>query len=765
MLYLEIGKDVKDFSPINKMKKLKYLWVENSYVQSFSDFQWDFTEFSNLKNLILYSEEAKDLNGIEKLINNKYLQKCYLGKNIKNISALNNVENFKCDDFLIDISGATSNISALKNIDAPIQIYGGTISDLSQLEGAKAPRISINNNILYDTIYETLEVGKKTEIELPPIFTQQYLNGHVSYSDSCFNLLDTDKVIYDEVAKKIYIIPQQEGNANITVNTPNGDLIINYYAEKVDIPLVLFGPSPNYIKLKRGEKAQISYNMTPKDATIKSITWGSLNEDIVSVDQEGNITAFKAGTGTVYVEATTETSRIRGQCTVEVYVPVEKVEITGINLNGVIQGGSYRLTAKHYPTDTTEDTTRTWSSSNESVATVDKDGLVRFVGLGEATIKVQVGNATAYHYVSVVAGLERIEIEPAEKQLYVNDTYKLEIKDYPENASWNKKVEWYSSNTDIATVDKDGNVTAVGAGTTTIVAKASEKIAVCTLKVLEKPTLIESISLNYSNATLKPNEELQLKVTYLPSTATQEKAENWVSTNKEVATVDKNGKVTAIREGTSIIIVNVANKTAICEITVEAKEKEIHEIFNDVQENSWYANSVKYVYENGIMTGLNETTFAPSRNLTRGMMVMLLYKMEGQPKVEGTPTFPDIQDSSKYYYKAVKWASDNKIVTGYENGNFGPTDNITRTQLAVILYRYAQYKGKDVSIKSDLSQFPDNKDVANWAKVAVIWAVEKGIITGNVNKQTGVKTLDPKQNATRAQVATMMERYCKNIGR
>ena len=215
------------------------------------------------------------------------------------------------------------------------------------------------------------------------------------------------------------------------------------------------------------------------------------------------------------------------------------------------------------------------------------------------------------------------------------------------------------------------------------------------------------------------------------------------------STIDSSDKATA--EVTAKVIIEKAN----------VYENQ----FTDVQEGKWYYDSVKYVYENGIMTGLNETTFGPSNNLTRGMMVMLLYKMEGQPEVEGTPTFPDVQDSGKYYYKAVKWASDNNIVTGYANGNFGPTDNITRAQLAVILYRFAQFKGKDVSKTSDLSEFPDNSQVASWAQDAVKWAIAEGIITGNVNKQTGVKTIDPKQNATRAQVATMIERYCKNIGR
>ena len=197
---------------------------------------------------------------------------------------------------------------------------------------------------------------------------------------------------------------------------------------------------------------------------------------------------------------------------------------------------------------------------------------------------------------------------------------------------------------------------------------------------------------------------------------------------------------------------------------IEVKIKENKLPFNDTKDGAWYYDSVKYVYENGIMTGLNETTFAPGNKLTRGQMVTLLYKMEGQPEITGSVTFPDVP-AGKFYYNAVKWASDNNIVTGYINGNFGPTDNITRAQLAVILYRFAQFKGKDVSKRADLSEFPDNSQVAGWAQDAVKWAIGTGIITGNENKQTGVKTIDPKQNATRAQVATMMERYCKNVGR
>jgi len=186
--------------------------------------------------------------------------------------------------------------------------------------------------------------------------------------------------------------------------------------------------------------------------------------------------------------------------------------------------------------------------------------------------------------------------------------------------------------------------------------------------------------------------------------------------------------------------------------------------FKDVSETAWYHNAVKYVYENNIIKGYNDTTFAPNDKVTRGMLVTILYRMEGEPKVSGKPKFPDVQDSSKYYYKAVKWATDKQIVSGYSNGKFGPTDNIQRQQLAVILNKYAQYKGKDVSKTNNLKEYTDNSKISSYAINQMKWAVGAGVISGNENKQTGEKTLNPKGEATRAEVAAMMEKYCKNIG-
>ena len=192
---------------------------------------------------------------------------------------------------------------------------------------------------------------------------------------------------------------------------------------------------------------------------------------------------------------------------------------------------------------------------------------------------------------------------------------------------------------------------------------------------------------------------------------------------------------------------------------ITPNEKIVSIPFTDVKSSNWYYNAVKYCYENNIISGLNATTFGPKDKLTRGMMVTILYRMEKSPKITSKSSFGDVNDTKKWYYNAVVWASKNNIVSGYKDGRFGPTDNITREQLAVILYKYARYKGKDISKTNDLKSFTDAGKVASYALKQVKWAVASGVITGSNAK------LNPKGNATRAEVAAMMEKYCKKVGR
>ena len=181
--------------------------------------------------------------------------------------------------------------------------------------------------------------------------------------------------------------------------------------------------------------------------------------------------------------------------------------------------------------------------------------------------------------------------------------------------------------------------------------------------------------------------------------------------------------------------------------------------FTDVQSQKWYRRAVEYVYKNDIIKGLNDYTFGPDDKLSRSMMVTILYRMAGSPSVSGTSPFKDVKDSSKWYYKAVLWASKKNIVSGYSNGNFGPGDNITREQLAVMLYKYAKYRGKNVSNLGNITTFTDYKQVASYATTQVKWAVGAGVITGSNNK------LNPKGNATRAEAASMLYKYCSKVGK
>ena len=181
--------------------------------------------------------------------------------------------------------------------------------------------------------------------------------------------------------------------------------------------------------------------------------------------------------------------------------------------------------------------------------------------------------------------------------------------------------------------------------------------------------------------------------------------------------------------------------------------------FTDVSENDWFFNDVKFVYQNGLMNGTSATTFSPEGTTSRGMIVTILWRMAGSPDMEdkiwGYP-FADV-DATAYYGTAVYWARLNGIAGGYDDATFGPNDPITREQMAAILYRYAQYKGYDVSAKADLNKFTDADEISNYALEALQWANAEGLING---KGDGV--LDPKGQATRAEAAAILMRFCEN---
>ena len=153
------------------------------------------------------------------------------------------------------------------------------------------------------------------------------------------------------------------------------------------------------------------------------------------------------------------------------------------------------------------------------------------------------------------------------------------------------------------------------------------------------------------------------------------------------------------------------------------------------------------------MKGESETAFAPELATSRAMIATILYRLAGSPAVDGEASYTDIADGA-WYADAIRWAEVNNVVSGYADGSFGPNDNITREQLASILYRYAAANGQSMNASADLSRFADADSVGEWARTALEWANAEGLITG----KTG-NVIDAKGNATRAEVATILMRY------
>ena len=180
--------------------------------------------------------------------------------------------------------------------------------------------------------------------------------------------------------------------------------------------------------------------------------------------------------------------------------------------------------------------------------------------------------------------------------------------------------------------------------------------------------------------------------------------------------------------------------------------------FTDVEEGAWYYDAVAYVYDKGMMTGVTDTTFEPDATTTRGMIVTMLYRLEGEPAVDNAAAFADVA-AGAWYEKAVAWASQNEIVNGYGDDLFGPNDAITREQMAAILFRYAQYKGLEaVTLEENLGAFEDAGQISEYAVQAFNWVVGQGLMTGVTDT-----TLEPASSATRAQVATILMRYCEAL--
>ena len=230
----------------------------------------------------------------------------------------------------------------------------------------------------------------------------------------------------------------------------------------------------------------------------------------------------------------------------------------------------------------------------------------------------------------------------------------------------------------------------------------------------------------------------------------------------KLTVTDKDGKEISVteKEDSKYTFTMPASEVSVSAAFTKSEEKpEQIAGFTDVLTTDWFADAVQYAVDNGMMNGTSETTFRPNGTTTRGMIVTILYRLEKEPAVDNGAGFADVA-ADQYYADAVAWASANDIVTGYSEKKFGPDDSITREQFAAILYRYAQYKKIDVTATADLSGYADAAQISAYAETAMKWANGEGLITGVTDTM-----LKPAGNATRAQAATILMRFCEEVAK
>ena len=523
--------------------------------------------------------------------------------------------------------------------------------------------------------------------------------------------------------------------------------------------------------------AQLTATVEPANATNKGVTWSSDDETVATVDANGKVTAVAPGTATITV--TTADGNKTATCTVT--VKAATVSVTGVTLSQTQASlysnrtpNSLTLTATVAPDNATNKAV-TWSTSNSTVATVDQNGMVTAVAPGTATITVTTvdGSFTATCTVTVSRyssgggsssrptpslsdqAIDKIEdarpgdtveitLRPGrttlEREVFeslAGQNITLEI-DAGDGVLWTVNGLDIPEDTRLHDLDLD-----VDLGDSDIPARVINAVT----------GTVDTIQLS-----LKHDGEFGFTMN-LSAPLGRENADLWANLywyNERSERLEFQQAVQIGRDGTAEFALDHASDYA---IVIDTDSHEPVELpFRDVPENAWYADAAAYVYKHGLMAGTSATTFAPEVTTSRAMIVTILWRLAGSPQVDYLMDYSDV-DPTAYYGEAIRWATSEGIVGGYGGGVFGPDDPITREQLSAMLWRFAQHAGYDVGVGEDTNilSYTDAFDVAEYAIPAMQWACGAGVINGTGDGST----LSPQGEATRAQAAVMLMRFCE----
>ena len=614
-----------------------------------------------------------------------------------------------------------------------IRTKGGNYSDSLQLKvvGNASNREPVQS-ITFDQNNLKLDLnGTKTQKLKASIAPHNATNQNISWKsqdDTIATVDDDGNVIAKSVGRTKIMAITQDGGKTAVCEVQ----VIDSHQPNILVTDIII--QEGNLTLEQGQRKMIIPTIAPVTASDKGIEWESSNLDVAEVTETGTIIAKSAGTATITATAK-DGSDVTTSMTVTVTKggnPPTEIEVTGVTLDknelSLTKGESHTLKATLTPTDASNKNVE-WKSDNEAIATVTADGKVIAKSAGTVTITVTAlgnKNITATCTVIVTDDLSpevvpvtgvKLDREKVRLSKGGKDTLTAIIE--PQNAT-HKDVTWKSANPSIVSVDEYGNITAHSKGETKITVTTKEGGFTATAKI----TVDSSGGSNTNN---------------------NNNSNTNTNNNNNSNTNNNNNNSNTETEKESVTIKPDTNENQ-SKPSVEVSQ------FKDVS-NHWAKDDVAFVVEKGLFYGLSETEFGINEPMTRGMIVTVLHRLADSPQVNSIP-FLDVK-AGAFYANAVAWANATGITSGVSKTEFAPNDNVTREQLAVMLYQYATSIGlvTEATITQD-TQFKDADQISKWSEEAMKWAVDKGILLG-----TADGTLDPQGIATRAQVATVIKRF------
>ena len=543
------------------------------------------------------------------------------------------------------------------------------------------------------------------------------------------------------------------------------------------------------LELYTGDSATLTATVEPSDAANQNVTWQSDNANVATVEG-GTVTAV--GVGETTIRVTTEEGNYTATCKVTVTQSTYSIsaDTTALNFGSVYTGYAQPAARTVTITNTgnqTQPLTLTASTGSFEVGTLTKTQLAA----GEkATFTVQpkaglaVGTYSENITVSGTGGAT------------VTITANFTVKQYSSGGGTPTKTPSQQAVDKIESA-KDGSTVEITLrpGRTTLEREVFEELAgqditleidagdgvLWTVNGLDIPedTRLHDLDLDVDlgdsdipatvlNAVTGEIGTVQLSLAHdgqfgftmtLSAPLGRDNTDYWANLywyNERTEELEFQQADRIARDGTAEFALDHASDYAI--VIDDRSHEPVDLPFADVPESYWAYDAIQYVYGEGLMAGTSGSTFSPEGTTTRGQIVTILWRLSGSPVVNYLMDFDDV-DPAAYYGEAIRWAASEGIAGGYGNGSFGPDDPITREQLAVMLHRYAQHQGYDVSIGEDTNilSYADAFDVSEYAVSALQWACGAGIISGTGDGST----LTPQGEATRAQAATVLMRFCE----